>query len=72
MQRGLARIEQKAEHSKQLISIMFSGNAVREYLPPMVVYKAKNVYEGWMIEGPKGVIYDSTPSTWFHMKTFEK
>ena len=50
---------------------MFSGNAVRVYLPPMVVYKAKNVYERCMIGGPKGVIYDSTPSTWFHMKTFE-
>ena len=70
--RGLTRIEQKAEHSKQSISIMFSGNAVGEYLPPMVVYKAKNVYEGWMIGGPKGTIYDSTPSGWFDMKTFEK
>ena len=38
----------------------------------MVVYKAKNVYEGWMIGGPKGTIYDSTPSGWFDMKTFEK
>ena len=72
VRRGLARIEQKAEHSKQSISIMFSGNAVGEYLPPMVVYKAKNVYEGWMIGGPKGTIYDSTPSGWFDMKTFEK
>ena len=42
---------------------MFSRNAVGEYLPPMVVYKAKNVY--------KGTIYDSTPSGWFDMKTFD-
>ena len=72
VRRGLARIERKAEHSKQSVSIMFSGNAVGEYLPPMVVYKAKNVYEGWMIGGPKGTIYNSTPSGWFDMKTFEK
>ena len=46
VRRGLARIEQKAEHSKQSISIMFSGNAVGEYLPPMVVYKAKMYMKG--------------------------
>ena len=34
--------------------------------------RQKNVYKGWMIEGPKGTIYDSTPSGWFDMKTFEK
>ena len=72
VRRGLARTERKAEHSKQSVSIMFSGNAVREYLPPMVVYKVKNVYKGWMIGGPKGTIYDFTPSGWFDMKTFEK
>ena len=72
VQSRLVRIEQKAEHSKQSVSIMFSGNAVGEYLPPMVVYKAKNVYEGWMVGGPKGTIYDSTPSGWFDMKPFKK
>ena len=25
-----------------------------------------------MIGGPKGTIYDSTPSGWFDMKTFKK
>ena len=72
VQSRLVRIEQKAEHSKQSVSIMFRGNAVGEYLPPMVVYKAKNLYEGWMVGGPKGTIYDSTPSGWFDMKPFKK
>ena len=37
------RVEKKQEYSKQLTSLMFSGNAVGEFLPPMVVYKAKNL-----------------------------
>ena len=71
VQSRLVRIEQKAEHSKQLVSIMFRGNAVGEYLQSMV-YKVKNVYQRQMIGGPKGTIYDSTPCGWFDMKTFEK
>ena len=26
---------------------MFAGNAVGDYLPRMVVYKAQNLYRGW-------------------------
>ena len=37
-------IEQKAEHSKQSTNVMFCGNALGQYLPSMVVYKAQNIY----------------------------
>ena len=39
---------------------------------PMVVYKAQHCYHGWMSDGIKGAVYDSTSSGWFDMKTFEK
>ena len=42
--RGLKRIERKIDHSKSCISLMFCGSATGVYLPPMVVYKAQNVY----------------------------
>jgi len=41
------------EHSKQSISVMFCGDAAGHFLPPMVVYKAKNVYENWMRSRPQ-------------------
>ena len=35
---------------------MFCGDAIGNFLPPMVVYKAKNVYDNWKKNGPKGKI----------------
>ena len=35
-------------NSKQSTSIMFCGNANGDYLAPMVVYKANNIYQGWI------------------------
>jgi len=60
------------EHSKQAFSVMFSGNAVGRFFPPMVVYKAKNVYVDWTTGGPADVVYDATPSGWFDTATFER
>ena len=71
VRRGLRRVERKMEHSKQSISIMFCGSATAEYLPPMVVYKAQNVYTGWCEGGPAGAIYDATSTGWFDSRTFE-
>ena len=45
--KGKRRIERKEEHLKQSTSIMFCGNALGQYLAPMVVYKAKNLYSNW-------------------------
>ena len=38
----------------------------------MVVYRAENIYEGWMRGGVKDCVYATTPSGWFDSKTFEK
>ena len=69
--RGHRRVERKMEHSKQSISVMFCGSAAGEYMPPMVVYGAENLYSGWTENGPRGAVYDSTLSGWFDSRTFE-
>ena len=34
-------------------------------LPPMIVYKAKEVWRNWVIGGPKHSRYAATPTGWF-------
>ena len=70
--RGRRRVQTIMEHSKQSTSVMFSGNAAGDYLPPMVVYKTTScaTYEGWCQDGPTDAVYDSTESGWFDSKTF--
>lgn len=70
--RGTKRVERVQQHSKASISIMVCGNAAGDLLPPMVVYKAGNLYEGWTKGGPPGTVYSNTPSGWFDMDQFEK
>ena len=35
--------------------VMFCGNAIGDFLPPIVVYKAKNLYEEWQLY--EGTLY---------------
>ncbi|CAM1312261.1 Uncharacterised protein g5927 [Pycnogonum litorale] len=72
VRRGLRRVERKTPHSKQAVSVMFCGNAVGEYLPPMVVYKSKNLYAEWTQGGPTGALYNHSASGWFDSSTFEE
>ena len=58
--------------SKSSISIMMSGNAVGELLPPFVVYKATNLWSTWCEGGPKGARYFTTASGWFDGVAFEE
>jgi hypothetical protein len=51
---------------------MFAGSAAGEWFPPMVVYKAQNVYASWCSRGPKGAIYSCSKSGWFDAFQFEK
>ena len=69
--RGLKRVERKIQHSKTCISLMYCGNAVGQFLPPMVVHKSQNCYNESTIGGPKGTLYDNTLSGWFDSRCFE-
>ncbi|KAJ8942263.1 hypothetical protein NQ318_008007 [Aromia moschata] len=69
--RDTKRVERVQEHSRASISIMVCGNANGDLLPPMVVYKALNIYENWTQSGPVGTKYASSASVWFDMNIFE-
>ena len=71
VRRGTKRVDSLVEGDpKYATSIMFCGTAEGTFLPPMIVYKADNCYEGWMRGGPVGAIYSSTPSGWFKKEQF--
>jgi hypothetical protein len=73
--KGTKYPEKVQNSSKQCISVMFCGNVAGEMVPPMVVYKAKNLYSSWKGEdgrGIKGAHYSTSLSGWFDMFPFEE
>jgi hypothetical protein len=70
--KGVKYVETVINTSKQTISVMFCGSAAGKMMPPMVVYKAKHMYDAWKRYGPKDAEYGSSESGWFNSPTFEK
>ncbi|XP_050313661.1 uncharacterized protein LOC126748449 [Anthonomus grandis grandis] len=50
---------------------MVCGSASGVLLPPMVVYKANNIYENWCKGGLPGTVYKNSLSDWFDANLFE-
>jgi hypothetical protein len=50
---------------------MLAGSAAGEMVPPMVLYKALNLYTSWCQRGPKGTVYSCSKSGWFDGFHFE-
>ena len=72
MRKGRNGIEQKIDHSKASNSVMFCKNTAGEILPPMVVYEAMFLNDGWASASLNGAIYHSTDSGWFEERTFKR
>jgi len=70
--KGTKYCEKVQNTSKSATSIMFCGSADGKMLPPMVVYKAANVYERWKAGGPKGAEYSCSKSGWFDSFQFQR
>jgi hypothetical protein len=70
--KGVKYCERVMNHSKQAISLMLCGSAAGELLPPMVVYRATNLYTSWCERGPAGTVYSCTKSGWFDQFEFQK
>jgi hypothetical protein len=51
---------------------MFCGSTLGEMLPPMIVFKAQNIYTSWCERRPKGALYSSSKSSWFDGCQFKK
>ena len=51
---------------------MFCANASGRFLPPMVVYEAKNVYPVWIKGVPSGARFDAAESGCFNASTLSR
>ena len=60
-----------ANNLKALYTVSFCTSATGQYLPPYVVYKAKNMYDTWTKGGPKDAGYSCSDSGWMHTENFE-
>jgi hypothetical protein len=72
VKKGTKYVEKVLNTSKQATSVMLCGNAAKEWLPPMVVYRAMNIYSSWCERGPKGAVYSASKSGWFDGYQYEK
>ena len=57
-------------YRKTMYTVLFAGNAAGEYVPPMVVYKVKSLYQTWTEKGPdnchqSGWMEDYVLENWF-------
>ena len=48
------------------------GVQTPRYMPPLVVYKAKHLYDTWCTDGPEGAYYAVTQSGWMSDTVFER
>lgn len=71
--KGTAAHRVTAGPAKENISVLMGANAVGGKLPPLIIFKAKNVWTSWMAskkdEFP-GLSYASTPNGWMDTETF--
>ena len=70
--RGVKYPERIINHSKGNISLMFSGSASGELLPPYVIYKAEHIWNTWAEGGPPGTRYNRSDSGWMTQSNFEE
>jgi hypothetical protein len=70
IRRGYKYPERVVNCSKVGFSVMFSGNAKGDMLPPYVVYKSVHLYEQWRKGGPKGARFNRSKSGWFDTAAF--
>ena len=70
MKRGTKYLEKVMGSSKVAFSVMFTGNAESDVLPPYVVYKSVHFYDQWVEGGPPGTRYNRSQSGWFDETTF--
>ena len=61
-----------ATGGKTCYAVLFCTSASGEFLPPLILHKARNLYQTWTTDGPPKVTYSCTPNGWMHDEAFEK
>ena len=57
---------------KAMYTILVTGNPEGEFIPPLIVYKAQNLNENWVQNGPPDACYAVSDSDWMSDIIFEK
>ena len=57
---------------KTMYTVLFCASASGVYMPPFVVYKAKNLHVDWAKGGPKDACYSTSDSGYMHDINFEQ
>lgn len=71
--RGFASTRTIASAGKDNVTVLFAANAFGEKLPPLIIFRGKNVWDQWMSEKAyKGTTYAATKNGWIESKVFEK
>lgn len=55
---------------KEMFSVVETVAADGHLFPPLIIYKSKNLYDSWCVNGPEGAAYLSSPHGWQDKKTF--
>ena len=55
-----------------MCTVLATGNAAVEYMPPLVVYKAQCLNDTWTINVPKDATYVVAESGWMSNVIFEQ
>lgn len=65
VRRGVKHASRILDFTKSSTSVMFCAAADGTLLPPYIVYRAKNVYPEWVMNGPPGSCYNRSKNGWF-------
>lgn len=71
VRRGVKHAHRTIDFSKSSTSVMFAATGSGLFLPPYIVYKAKNLYPEWLQGGPDGCYYNRSETGWFDAPIFE-
>lgn len=55
---------------KETFSVVETVAANGHLFPPLIIYKSKNLYSTWCVNGPEGAAYLSSENGWQEKKTF--
>lgn len=62
VKRGVKHPERVMNYSKTAISLMITGTADGNILPPYIVYKFEHLWDFWTVGGPSGCRYNRSNS----------
>ncbi|XP_060801974.1 uncharacterized protein LOC132901742 [Amyelois transitella] len=71
--KGYASTRTIASAGKDNVTVLFTVNAAGEKLPPLIIYRGKNIWDQWMSQNAyEGTCYAATKNGWIDAKVFEK